>query len=63
MDKKKHTLLFIFVMVLLCTFNCNGLKNVNNFQKFLSVVDDKKLGIVLLQDTFWDDNYIDSVKH
>ncbi|CAC5397692.1 unnamed protein product [Mytilus coruscus] len=50
-------------MVLICSFNCNGLRCVNNFQNFVSVIGDKKISIVLLQETFWDNNYVDSIKH
>jgi hypothetical protein len=41
-------------MVLLCSFNCNGLKNVDNFQNFVSVLYEKNISFTMLQETFWD---------
>ncbi|CAC5395158.1 unnamed protein product [Mytilus coruscus] len=57
-----HCLIF-FVMVVICSLNCNGMRNVVNLQRFLSIVQDRKFGIVLLQETFWDDGFIQSIKH
>ncbi|VDI58973.1 Hypothetical predicted protein, partial [Mytilus galloprovincialis] len=50
-------------MVVICSLNCNGMRNVVNLQRFLSIVQDRKFGIVLLQETFWDDGFIQSMKH
>ncbi|CAC5382027.1 unnamed protein product [Mytilus coruscus] len=50
-------------MVVICSFNCNGLKNVINFENFISIIHDRKFSMVLLQETFWDDAYVNSVKH
>lgn len=50
-------------MVAICSFNCNGLKSINNFEKCMSLIDDRKFGIVFLQETFWNDDYIEGIKH
>ncbi|CAC5360931.1 unnamed protein product [Mytilus coruscus] len=50
-------------MVLICTHNCNGLKNVNNFQNYVSVLYDRHISFSLLQETFWDDDYVNDIRH
>ncbi|CAG2235175.1 unnamed protein product [Mytilus edulis] len=50
-------------MVLICSFNCNGLKNVNNFQNFVSVLYDRRATFALLQETFWDKSYVDGIQN
>ncbi|CAC5423396.1 unnamed protein product [Mytilus coruscus] len=63
MDRNICHCLIFFVMVVICSLNCNGMRNVVNLQKFRSIVQDRKFGIVLLQETFWDDVFIQNVKH
>ena len=63
MDKFICKIVFLFAMVVICSFNCNGLKNVINFENFISIIHDRKFSMVLLQETFWDDAYVNSVKH
>ena len=55
--------LIFFIMVVICSFNCNGLKQVNNFQNFVSMLNDRRVSFALLQETFWDKAYIDGIKH
>ncbi|CAC5423447.1 unnamed protein product [Mytilus coruscus] len=62
MDKQFYYFICI-IMVLICSFNCNGLKNVNNFQNFVSVLYDKRTSFALLQETFWDKSYVDVIKN
>ena len=62
MDRLFYTFIFV-TMVLICTFNCNGLKNIGNFQNFVSVLYDRKVSFSLLQETFWDKSYIDGIRH
>lgn len=63
MDKFNNVYYVIFTMVVICSFNCNGLKCVKHFQNLVSIIDDRRFSIVLLQETFWNDSYIDSIKH
>ena len=49
---------FLFVtMIVITTHNCNGLKNIDNFKRYVAFVDEKKYGLCLLQETFWNDNF------
>lgn len=55
---------FLFVaMIVITSHNCNGLKNIDNFKRYVAFVDEKKYGICLLQETFWNDNFVDSISH
>ncbi|CAG2195597.1 unnamed protein product [Mytilus edulis] len=56
-------LILLLKMVLICTHNCNGLKNVNNFQNYVSVLYDRHISFSLLQETFWDDDYVNGIRH
>jgi exonuclease III len=49
-------------MVLLCSFNCNGLKNVDNFQNFVSALYEKNISFTMLQETFWDNDYVEGIE-
>jgi hypothetical protein len=49
-------------MVLLCSFNCNGLKNVDNFQNFVSALYEKNINFTMLQETFWDNDYVEGIE-
>ena len=58
------TILFLLVtMVLFCSFNCNGMKNVNNFKNFVSVMNDRNVSFSMLQETFWNDDYVNSIRN
>jgi hypothetical protein len=54
MDILIYFCLLVVSMVLLCSFNCNGLKNVDNFQNFVSALYEKNISFTMLQETFWD---------
>lgn len=58
------TLYLIFaVMVLVVSHNCNGLRNVDKFKKYVSNIDERNFNICLLQETFWCNDFADSIKH
>ena len=56
-------LCLLFVMVLICCNNCNGLRNINNFKKYIAIMSEKRVDFMLLQETFWDDNFVFNSKH
>lgn len=58
----KYFLLFS-AMVLIISHNCNGLKNVQNFKQYVSFITERRYNICLLQETFWTDDYVDSIRH
>ena len=62
MDTLIYFCLLVVSMVLLCSFNCNGLKNVDNFQNFVSVLYEKNIGFTMLQETFWDNDYVEGIE-
>ena len=62
MINSKIVFLF-FLMVVIISHNCNGLKNIDNFKSYVSYVNEKKFSICLLQETFWNDNFVESISH
>lgn len=60
---RMFSFLFVVIMVLLCSHNCNGLRNVNNFQNFVSVLYERHINFTMLQETFWDRDLIDGIQH
>lgn len=54
---------FIFTMVFITSWNCNGLCDVDKMKMVFSLFDDRKYDIVALQETHWKDNFIDNYKH
>lgn len=65
MDHNKYMLVsfLICIMVLLVSHNCNGLKNVHNFKKYVSIIDEKNIDFMLFQETFWDNEFVASIEH
>ncbi|CAC5405809.1 unnamed protein product [Mytilus coruscus] len=45
-------------MVLFVSNNCNGLRNVNKFKKYVSVINESRIDFLLLQETFWDESFV-----
>ena len=62
MDILIYFCLLVVSMVLLCSFNCNGLKNVDNFQNFVSALYEKNISFTMLQETFWDNDYVEGIE-
>lgn len=60
-----HRLLFMlyfFAMVLFASNNCNGLRDVNKFKKYVSVINENRIDFLLLQETFWDEDFVTNIK-
>lgn len=58
-----YCVLLCFVMVVIASHNCNGLRNVVNLKNYLAYLEEKKYGIAVLQETFWTDTFVDSIRH
>lgn len=59
MEMNNFTILFFtLAMVLFVSNNCNGLRDVNKFKKYVSIFDDRKIDFLCLQETFWDEDFI-----
>lgn len=54
---------FIFTMVFITSWNCNGLCNVDKMKMVFHLFEDRKYDIVALQETHWKDNFIENYKH
>ncbi|KAK6165442.1 hypothetical protein SNE40_022369 [Patella caerulea] len=50
-------------MVKVATINVNGLTNVNKFSNLIANFQSESLDFVCVQETHWDDNFINSYKH
>ncbi|CAC5411515.1 unnamed protein product [Mytilus coruscus] len=46
-----------------CKINDSGLKNFNNFQNYVSVLYKRHISFSHLQETFWDDDYVNGIRH
>ncbi|CAG2243758.1 unnamed protein product [Mytilus edulis] len=51
------------MMVLLVSHNCNGIRNIDKFKKYVSIMSEKNVDFMLFQETFWDDQLVQNVKH
>lgn len=49
-------------MVLLVSHNCNGLRNIVNCKKYFSIANERNIDILLLQETFWDIELVESIE-
>ena len=61
-----HNIFFctlLITMVLFVSNNCNGLRNVNKFKKYISIVEEKHIDFLMLQETFWDTNFVSDNCH
>ena len=45
-------------MVLFVSNNCNGLRNVNKFKKYVSIINESRIDFLMLQETFWDESFV-----
>ena len=59
---KVLTLLIMCTNILLCSNNCNGLTCIDKIKKYNSVIENRRLHILSLQETFWDDENVEQVK-
>lgn len=50
-------------MLSIITFNCNGLTDVDKLQKIFSIFEEKRYGIILLQETFFSDAFVEQIKY
>lgn len=48
-------LIYLYIMISLASLNCNGLRNKEKRSELFSYLKQKRYDIVLLQETFWDD--------
>ena len=55
--------IFLLAMVLIVSHNCNGLRNVTNFKKYMSIVREKNIDFMLFQETFWDSKFVSDNSH
>ena len=53
----------ITIMVIVTSWNCNGLCNINKLKMIFSLLDEKKYDIIGLQETHWVDEFIENYKH
>lgn len=59
-----YFIFFLYLaMILLVSHNCNGLKNVNNVKKYISIIEDKHIDFMLFQETFWNDEFVNDIEH
>ena len=56
-------LLSIITMVILTSWNCNGLCDVNKMKMVFSLFQEKRFDIIGLQETHWKDDFIEKYKH
>lgn len=54
---------FIFIMVFIILWNCNGLCNVDKMKMVFYLFEDRKYDIVVLQEIYWKDNFIENYKY
>ena len=58
------TRIFLFLLVIMslsvASINCNGLRNKQKIQNIFSYMGSRKFDIICLQETFWDENLINS---
>lgn len=52
----------VVAMLNLVSFNCNGLKDINKLTNIFVSFQEKHANIVLLQEPFWDDNFVNSIQ-
>ena len=56
-------LTLFLVMVVIISHNCNGLRNIDNFKNYVAYITEKRYSICLLQETFWTDDFVNSISH
>ena len=60
---KLYIKLTFIAMILLLSFNVNGLRDVNKMKDVFAIIKSKHSHITFLQETFWDENFICQYKH
>ncbi len=55
--------MLFFTMILLMSLNVNGLRDINKMKTVFTTIKSKHCHITFLQETFWDDNFIEQYKH
>ena len=60
--KKQINLFFYIFMVLITSWNCNGLFNVAKMKRVFNLFDDRNYDIIALQKTHWKDKFIEYYK-
>ena len=64
MDRTSDRLLtfFAIAMLLIASINCNGLRSVDKIKNYIGYIEEKHYNVCLLQETFWSDDIIGTVK-
>jgi len=55
-------ILILSIMAAILSWNVNGLREINKIEKVFQIGAEKKVDILILQETFWDENIIQIVK-
>ena len=53
----------LFVFMLFLSWNVNGLRDLQKMDSVFSIVKNTYANVIFLQETFWDDNFIETYKH
>ena len=61
--EKQIKLFFYIFMVLITSWNCNGLCNVDKMKRVFNLFDDRNYDIIALQETHLKDKFIEDYKH
>ena len=54
---------YLIMSMIILSWNVNGLRDVNKMNTVISVIKETHAKITFLQETFWDDNFIETYKH
>ncbi len=55
--------LFLFSFMLILSWNVNGLRDLNKMEQIFASIKESHASLCFLQETFWDDSFIERYKH